>query len=60
MTRRFENYESFVNAVLAVLPDAIFDEDGDHELVIITGMGEAPNGEIVPHREVRAFWRNKA
>ncbi len=59
MTRHFDNYESFVNTVLAVFPDAVFDEDGNHELFISTGMGEAPNGEIVPHQEARELWRNK-
>lgn len=59
MPRRFDNYEQLVEAVQVIFPDAVFDEDGTGELFILTGMSEAPNGEILPYKEAREMWANK-
>lgn len=58
MPRYFDNYQQFADAVYAIFPDAVINEDAFGELVINTGMAET-TVEIVPLEEARQFWADK-
>lgn len=59
MPRHFDNYQQLVEAVQEIFPDAVFDEDGTGELFVLTGLAEAPNGEILSHNEAKRLWAEK-
>lgn len=43
----FKNMDNLMKAVLAIFPDAIFEEDGDGEIIVMTGYkGYGKNGQV--------------
>jgi hypothetical protein len=43
-----ESFSDFVNRICAILPDAVFSEDGDGQIVVSTGFCSNREGVVVP------------
>ena len=43
----FKNFDNLMKAVLAIFPDAILEEDGDGEIIVMTGYKSyGKNGQV--------------